>query len=75
MRLDTVKRLEQKAGIRTPKYFRLWDPSTPTGARRLLCFRDPGRNGYQERISEAEYLAACPDALPNVAVETMAGQL
>lgn len=56
------------------RYFRLWDPSTPTGARRLLCFKHPGPNGCQVRVSEAEYLAARPGEPSNLEIETMAGQ-
>ena len=74
MRNPRLRAFEKAAGIREPAYFRLWDPSTPTGARRLLCFRDPGRDGYQEKITEWEYLASCPGELPNAEVERLSGQ-
>lgn len=74
MNLAYMRKLEKLAGIRSVEYFRQWDPRTVTGERRLLCFKYPGRDGFQEKISEAEYLAAVPDALPNAEIERRAGQ-
>lgn len=67
-----IAAIEKLCNVAQPRYFRDWRFETMEPARRLACYREV--NGIPMEITEAEYLAAVPDAPTNEEAERFCGQ-